>query len=93
MIVSQVFSAASYVASLFLLKTYFGQFSSCGFVVAVMLVTYDCDLSAPDIAFIMTGDFAWKCLVVTMIAVIPPFVVRVAYRYYDPPAHTKVQNA
>jgi len=46
-----------------------------------------------DLAFILTGSFAWKTIAVTMACTLPPTLVARIMQKINPPAYTKVSQA
>lgn len=43
-----------------------------------------------DFAFITTGDFLWRVIVVTLVACLPLYIVRLIKRKLDPPSYSKL---
>jgi len=67
-LISEIVTFLVYIASLFLLDTYF------------------------DITFILTWDFMWKSIIVTLVSCLPVYLVKYIKEKYDPPSFQKVKS-
>ena len=43
-----------------------------------------------DITFILTWDFMWKVVIVTLVSCLPVYLAKYIKQKYDPPAYSKL---
>uniref|UniRef100_A0A6I8R2I6 Phospholipid-transporting ATPase n=1 Tax=Xenopus tropicalis TaxID=8364 RepID=A0A6I8R2I6_XENTR len=79
MVVAELFSLASYVASLAFLNEYFGlgRVSLGAFL---------------DAAFITTLTFLWKVLAITVVSCLPLYILKYLKRKFSPPSYSKLTS-
>ena len=92
MIVAEVLSLAIYVASLFVLRNYFGQYSfssdsvkNKGFKTHHFIYIFPSD---PD--FLSSWGFIWKVLVITSVSCIPLYILKYLRKKFSPPSYSKL---
>lgn len=89
MIVAEIVTMLIYIASMWLLPTYFGKKINCLDKCIYTSLTFFND-DYIDMTFILTGRFVWKVAVITAVSSLPLYIVKFVRRRYAPPSYTKL---
>jgi phospholipid-translocating ATPase len=87
MILSEVFTLALYIVSIYFLPEYFGQF-----FLLIFLHAFTDDELKKDLSFVLTTRFLWKVGLIVAISAVPLWALKVLKSRFAPTQYAKLRD-